>query len=135
LPFAALLFCSTGCDPQHPNPMQQSVMGTLSGTLRFQSETPASLSGFRINLYRTIEDLSMRRTAASATTDEAGMFSISGLLEGAYYVEAWKDNDGNQCVSKGDYFGFHVDADSRMCACCVTPGACNCICVTLDVVR
>lgn len=50
----------------------------------------------------------------SARTDINNNYTLYDKLEGEYYMVAWRDIDGNEEISAGDYFGITLNTENLM---------------------
>lgn len=123
-----------GCETKNSNPLTENPYGTVTGSVQLNPAVPGTPSKTRVAIYRTIEDYFSRRPAAQAVADEHGTYVISSVPPGHYFVDAWKDNDGNGGLTPGDFYAVHCNGEGRLCCCC-EPGKAMCSCWMMDVVR
>ncbi len=80
------------------------LLGTISGRASLPPILFGDVTGTRVALYLNVDDWENDRSFQFTACDGSGNYTISGVIPGAYYMDAWKDNDndGNWGTS-GDY--------------------------------
>lgn len=99
-----VLFVSCGTEEEDLTP------GTISGTLTLQSGVIGNLDGTRVAIYISIMDWQSDSTFRSALAVGGGAsasYTISDVPPGTYYLDAWKDENGNMQFDSGDLFGVY----------------------------
>jgi uncharacterized protein (DUF2141 family) len=104
-----LLAIAAGCgkkDPVKPTPTTGTISGTvgLYNSIGFQIGTVANA---RVALFSSYPDFQADRYTKVVYSSASGAYSFTDVAPGTYYVDAWKDNDGNQDFSSGDYYGWY----------------------------
>jgi hypothetical protein len=134
-----LLLCIAGCDDPSGGGITEPVTPTGQGTIDGEFTLPAGVQGtvanVRVAVYRSQEDLQNRAPAVVTTTDEQGRFFFSGICCGHYYIDAWKDVDANDLVSRGDYYLIYSDDCGCASMCQVSQGLPATFCGELTIVQ
>jgi hypothetical protein len=137
--FGAFLICIAGCDDTPGGGITEPVAPTPQGTIDGEFTLPAGVQGtvanVRVAVYRSQEDHQNRVPALLTMTDEQGRYFLSGICCGHYYLDAWKDNDANDLVSKGDYYLVYSDGTGCASMCQVGQGLPATFCGELAVVQ
>ena len=131
---ASLIVLLFGCESNSTYPLSEKALGVVTGSIQLNPDLQGSVAHTRIALYRSTEDYAMRVAAAVGEADANGNYVIAGVAPGRYYVDAWKDNDGNGGISRGDFYAIHCNAQGHLCNCC-EPRKSMCCCWTLDIVQ
>lgn len=109
--------CSMGlisCDEEEDNPVVTTTTTTIattvptSATIAGVGSLPPGVAGSiqntRVALYISVDDWNFDRTFKFTACDANGNYSMTGVVPGVFYMDAWKDNDNNQVWgSSGDY--------------------------------
>jgi uncharacterized protein (DUF2141 family) len=99
-----VLFVSCGTEEEDLTP------GTISGNLTLQAGVTGNLDGTRVAIYISIADWQNDSTFRSALAVGGGAsasYTISDVPPGTYYLDAWKDENGNMQFDSGDLFGVY----------------------------
>jgi hypothetical protein len=82
----------------------QITTALASGTGSLPPGVNGSIQNTRVALYISVDDWNFDRTFAFTACDANGLYTISNLTPGVYYMDAWKDNDNDRVWgSSGDY--------------------------------
>jgi hypothetical protein len=111
--FLALMFI--GCDKEEsndpvtpaPTPTPTPTTGTIAGTISVPPGSSASPANTRVAVYANFDDWNADRTLQSVGADANGNYSISNLPPGTYYLDAWKDQNGDGNISLGDLYNVY----------------------------
>ena len=106
----SLSACDSGGDddlPPPPPPPPPATTGSISGQIGLVPGVPGSVSNTRMALYTSIDDLINDRVVYQTAADGSGNYTISNIVPGTYYIDAWKDNDGSGTVNGPDLYGFY----------------------------
>ncbi len=82
----------------------------ITGTAAFPSGVSADLSGAKASLYLSQSDWAVHnptKTIGVSGTGSSVTFTFSDLSAGTYFLDVWKDVDGNNVWSTGDYVGWY----------------------------
>jgi hypothetical protein len=97
--FLALMFI--GCDKEESNdPVTPAPTPT-------PTPTTGTIAGTRVAVYANFDDWNADRTLQSVGADANGNYSISNLPPGTYYLDAWKDQNGDGNISLGDLYNVY----------------------------
>ena len=81
-----------------------STTATISGVGSLPAGVAGSIQNTRVALYISVDDWNFDRTFKFTACDGNGNYTMSGIVPGVFYMDAWKDNDNNQVWgSQGDY--------------------------------
>jgi hypothetical protein len=95
--------CSSGA-PVDPTP-PPATTGTIAGSISLPPGSPGSVENTRVAIYTSFADYNADRFAMQVPAAGGGAFSITGIVPGTYYMDAWKDNDGSGTFSNQDFYG------------------------------
>jgi uncharacterized protein (DUF2141 family) len=82
----------------------------ITGTAAFPTGVSADLSGAVAGLYLSQGDWAVHNPALTTLVDGSGpsvTFTFNNLNAGTYFLDVWKDVDGNNVWSTGDYVGWY----------------------------
>jgi hypothetical protein len=81
-----------------------STTALASGTGSLPPGVNGLIQNTRVALYVSVDDWNFDRTFAFTACDANGVYTLSNLTPGVYYMDAWKDNDNDRVWgSSGDY--------------------------------
>ncbi|MBT8386040.1 MAG: hypothetical protein KJO12_01390 [Ignavibacteria bacterium] len=110
-----LIFLYAGCSEESPTAPVTTVAtttvattiqtnATITGTGSLPPGVAGAIQNTRVGLYISVDDWNFDRTFAFVACDAAGSYTMSGIVSGVFYMDAWKDNDNNRVWgSSGDY--------------------------------
>jgi hypothetical protein len=108
-----LLFVYGGCaeeeTPVAPTttsvqPTTQPTTATATGRGSLPPGVSGSIGNTRVALYTSLDNWNLDVTFAFTACDGSGNYTMSGLVPGNYFMDAWKDNDNDGFWgSSGDY--------------------------------
>lgn len=137
-PVFALAFSAWHCQPDGGNyiadPVDQTPTGTIDGEFTLGPEDPGSVADIEVSLYTSEEAFRNRTPAKTMRTGVSGRYVFTGLCCGNYYIDAWKDNDGDARISCGDNYLARRDGSGMACPCVVQQGVPTSFCGVLEVV-
>lgn len=104
-----ILFTLAACDsaavePQ-PDPEPPPTTGTITGTISLPPGSPGDVVNTRVAIYSSFDDWNNDRFVMQTAANAAGQYTLSNIVPGTYYLDAWKDNDGNGVWSAPDFVG------------------------------
>jgi hypothetical protein len=108
--------------------------GTIDGEFYIDPSVNGSVANTQVAVYNSEVDFRNRQPAMVVKTNENGRYFITAICGGHYYLDAWKDNNGDSAVNTGDYYLAHKDCYGCVCACIVEPGTAASFCGKLEVV-
>jgi hypothetical protein len=77
---------------------------TLSGTGSLPPLFIGDLQNTRVALFISVDDWNLDRTFAFTACDGSGYYTMTNVVPGVFYMDAWKDNDNDSLWgSPGDY--------------------------------
>jgi len=82
----------------------------ITGMAQFKAGVSGDLSNTPGYLYASIEDaenLNPYKTFNLAKAGNIASFIITDIDPGTYYLEIFKDNNNNQTINNGDYYGIY----------------------------
>lgn len=109
----ALMFI--GCDkeesndpvtPQQPPPPTPTT-GTIAGVISLPPGSPFSAAQTRVSVYANYDDWNNDRAIQTVGSDANGNYTIGNLPPSSYYLDAWKDQNGDGRISNGDLFNVY----------------------------
>jgi hypothetical protein len=81
-----------------------AVNATVSGVGTLPPGVAGSIQNTRVALYISVDDWNFDRTFKFTACDANGNYTMTDVVPGVFYMDAWKDNDNNQqWGSSGDY--------------------------------
>ena len=99
-----VVFISCGTEEEDLTP------GTISGTLTLQLGVTGDLDSTRVAIYMSITNWQSDSTFESVLATGGGgsaSYTMSDVPPGTYYLDAWKDVNGNLQFDSGDLFGVY----------------------------
>lgn len=96
---------SGGDDPPPPPPPPPATTGTVSGVISLPPGTAGAVGNTRVALYQSFDDWQNDRFALQVGAGADGSYTLTGIVPGTYYMDAWKDNDNSTTITVGDFFG------------------------------
>ena len=112
LAFIAFLAATlTACDSNDPvdpppPPPPPATTGTVTGTIGLVPGSPGSVNNTRVALFASVEDFQADRVVYQTAADGSGNYTIPNIVPGTYYMDAWKDNNGNGGIDGPDFYAF-----------------------------
>ncbi|MFH2055746.1 MAG: dockerin type I domain-containing protein [bacterium] len=84
----------------------------ISGTLQLQAGESGNLDNTEVAIYATLSDWNnyapaMFTAAVGIGAGASATYLLSPVAQGTWYLDAWKDNDGNYFWSPGDIVGWY----------------------------
>jgi len=137
---ALLVLTLSACkdDPAKGSLITQPAVSMPTGTIDGEFTLPPTATGpldhIQVAIYKSDVDLRTRQPAKVVQTDVKGEFVITGVCCGQYYIDAWKDIDGDGTVSAGDYYLVYANCYGA-CQCTVQEGSAVNFSGTLSVVH
>ena len=89
--------------------------GTIKGTVMLGDGLNGSVEFARVAIYRNQINLDRRSPCEITEVDASGDFVFTDLKCQGYFIDAWKDNDGDRVITTGDFYYMLTDGNS--CAC------------------
>ncbi|NNG26185.1 MAG: hypothetical protein HKM87_01555 [Ignavibacteriaceae bacterium] len=81
---------------------------TITGVGSLPPGVPGSISNTRVALYISQADWAADATFAFVACDASGNYTLSNIVPGTYYMDAWKDNNANFIWGdSGDYIWWN----------------------------
>ncbi len=123
--FLMVAFVFAGCgssDPVGPDPDPDpgcpggstETTGTIAGTLTLAPGATGDLQNTRVAIYNDFADWNNDRVAVQTTAGGNGVYNMSPIVPGSYYMDAWKDVDNSGTFNSGDLAGvFQADAQGQ----------------------
>lgn len=105
LSLLALAACDSSDSNDEPPPPPPATTGTLAGTISLPPGTAGSVGNTRIALYSDQVDYYTDSFVYQVGADGNGGYTISNIVPGTYYMDAWKDNNNNGAIDAGDFYG------------------------------
>ncbi|RJP60815.1 MAG: hypothetical protein C4543_04365 [Ignavibacteriales bacterium] len=111
--FLVLVVIFIGCDkedesdPVSPPPPPPATTGTIAGTISVPPGSSSSPANTRVAVYANYDDWLNDRTLRTVGADANGNYSIGNLPPGSYYLDAWKDQNGDARISFGDLYNVY----------------------------
>lgn len=103
----------TGGGITDPTAMQGT--GSIDGEFYIDSPADGSVANIKVAVYKSEVEFRNRQPAIVVETNMQGRYVITGICCGQYFLDAWKDNDGDLSVSSGDHYLAHKDSDGNPC--------------------
>jgi hypothetical protein len=76
----------------------------ISGVGFLPNTVEGDIQNTRVALYTSVQNWNFDITYAFTACDGSGNYTMSGIVPGDYYMDAWRDNDNNGVWgSSGDY--------------------------------
>ncbi len=97
---------------------------TITGTASLAPGVTGDLSGAYASIYASAQDWSQDNYIARINVNGAGTtvnFTFNNVADGTYYLDIWKDNDGNGTWSNGDFAGVYGTLDPNTYQASLTP--------------
>ena len=110
--FLALVFVACdkedSSDPVTPPPTPPpATTGTIAGVISVPPGSSFNASNARVSVYASFDDWLNDRTIQSVGAGSSGNYTIGNLPPGTYYLDAWKDQNGDNVISLGDLFNVY----------------------------
>ena len=89
--------------------------GSISGTLTLDPVVIGDLDGTRVAIYISLANWQNDDTFQSVLATGSGgtaSYTMSDVPPGTYYLDAWKDVNGNLQFDSGDLFGVYDTSQS-----------------------
>lgn len=135
----ALAFTVWQCGPDGgdyvADPVDLTPTGTIDGEFTLGPQDPGSVANIEVSLYTSEDAFRNRIPARTMRTGVSGRYVFTGLCCGNYYIDAWKDNDGDSRISCGDHYLARRDGSGMACPCVVEQGVPASFCGVLEVVQ
>ena len=93
--------------PPPPPPPPPATTGTLSGTIGLVPGSPGTVANTRVALFSSVDDWAADRVVYQVAADANGGYTISNIVPGTYYMDAWKDNDGSGTITGSDFYAVY----------------------------
>ena len=116
-------------EPSAPEP------ATIQGSVILVDGLSGSVENSRIAIYRDLAAFEQRSPCDLVEVDATGSFEFCELRCEAYYLDAWKDNDGNGLVTSGDFYFAHKDGNSCACQLRLTAGQATSVRAEMEIVQ
>jgi len=84
-----------------------STIATVSGVGSLPPGVAGSIGNTRVALYISEADFWADATFAFVACDGTGNYTLSPIVPGTYYMDAWKDNDNSLNWTSGDYLWWN----------------------------
>ena len=84
-----------------------STTATATGTGSLPPGVAGSIGNTRVALYISEADFWADATFAFIGCDATGNYTLTPIVPGTYYMDAWKDNDNSGNWTFGDYFWWN----------------------------
>ena len=115
-------------EPANPEPAM------IQGSVLLSEPMSGSVENSRVAIYKDLAALEQRSPCDIVETDATGAFEFCELRCEGYYLDAWKDNDGNGLVTSGDFYFVHRDGNSCACLLHLTAGKVTNVQAEMEVV-
>jgi hypothetical protein len=82
----------------------------VTGTAQFPAGTSGDLSNAKVSLYTSLENWNLNIPIKFAAVQGAGAtvtFEITGVAQGNYFLDVWKDIDNSATWTVNDYVGWY----------------------------
>lgn len=89
---------------------KENEPATVNVTLTALDGETVDVSGLSVEFHTNATYTALYKKANSVGSASTATASLTEMAEGTYFLVAWKDNDGDNTFSKGDYFGFYPQA-------------------------
>jgi len=90
-----------------PPPPPPATTGTIAGVISVPPGSSASPANTRVAIYANYDDWLNDRTLRTVAADANGNYSIGNIPPGSYYLDAWKDQNGDGRISLGDLYNVY----------------------------
>ena len=84
-----------------------ATTGTISGTISLPAGAAGDVTNTRVATYASFDDWNADRVLKFTACANTGAYTIPGLPPGTYYMDAWKDMNGNSVIDLGDFFNVY----------------------------
>ncbi len=81
--------------------------GTISGTISLPAGAAGDVTNTRVATYASFDDWAADRVLKFTACANTGAYTIPDLPPGTYYMDAWKDMNGNSIIDLGDFFNVY----------------------------
>jgi len=102
--------CESATDPVTTTTVATTVATTVStsatptGTGSLPAGVSGSIGNTRVALYNTFDEWNFDQPFKFTACDNNGVYTMTNVVPGNYYIDAWKDNDNDQVWgTSGDY--------------------------------
>lgn len=104
---SALLFFILGCsDDDDTNPVVPTT-GTIGGAISLPVGAGGDVTNTRVAIYQSYDDWLNDRVLVAVPCGAGGVYNFTNVTPGTYYLDGWKDNNNNQIIDTGDFFGVY----------------------------
>lgn len=107
----------------------------IQGSVTLAEGLSGSVENSRVAIYKDLEALEQRSPCDIMETDATGAFEFRELQCEGYYLDAWKDNDGNRRVTSGDFYFVHKDGNSCACLLRLTAGQVKNVHAEMEIIQ
>ncbi|HET56683.1 MAG TPA: hypothetical protein ENN33_15925 [Ignavibacteria bacterium] len=90
-----------------PPPPPPATTGTIAGVISVPPGSSATPANTRVAIYANYDDWLNDRTLRTVAADANGNYSIGNIPPGSYYLDAWKDQNGDGRISFGDLYNVY----------------------------
>lgn len=90
-----------------PPPPPPATTGTIAGVISVPPGSSSSPANTRVAIYANYDDWLNDRTLRTVAADANGNYSIGNIPPGSYYLDAWKDQNGDGRISFGDLYNVY----------------------------
>lgn len=102
-----VLGCSKEENTQTPTPTPTPTTGSISGFITLPPGAGGDITNTRVATYQSFDDWLNDRVLTVATTASNGAYAFNNVTPASYYLDGWKDNNNNQQIDTGDFFGVY----------------------------
>lgn len=85
----------------------QPQVTQIAGTCTFPIGQSGDLGGAQVAIYTSFNNWLNYSPIKISSVQPNGSYVIPNVLPGNYLLDVWKDNNFNQILDAGDYWGFH----------------------------
>jgi len=105
-----IFFLILGCSEDKENPVAPAptpTTGTIGGVLSLPVGAGGDVTNTRVAIYQSYDDWLNDRVLVAVACGSGGAYTFSNVTPGSYYLDGWKDNNNNQIIDSGDFFGVY----------------------------